>query len=116
MEKTGMDLKYPSCLFAMGNNVLKLDHSGIKKCIQFGVTYADCFLCGQQIAHFPIGTIREKDETGEVFDEFADTVILLQVCIIIRVLFPWIRHIHGRGWFHKRLYPFFFGFVCKIIR
>lgn len=50
------------------------------------ITQADCSLCGQCITHCPVGALRERDDTRQVFEALADPnkIIVVQVAPAVR--------------------------------
>ena len=50
---------------------------------------SDCSLCGQCITHCPVGALRERDDTGKVFDAIADPNITTIVQIAPAVRAAW---------------------------
>lgn len=50
------------------------------------ITDADCSLCGQCITHCPVGALRERDDTDEVWDAIADPkkIVVAQVAPAVR--------------------------------
>ncbi|RHT72849.1 hydrogenase [Ruminococcaceae bacterium AM28-23LB] len=50
------------------------------------ITQADCSLCGQCITHCPVGALRERDDTRQVFEALADPnkITVVQVAPAVR--------------------------------
>ena len=50
------------------------------------ITQADCSLCGQCITHCPVGALRERDDTHQVFEALADPnkITVVQVAPAVR--------------------------------
>ena len=50
------------------------------------IAESDCTLCGQCITHCPTGALRERDDTGRVFDALADPdkVVVVQIAPAVR--------------------------------
>ena len=71
-------------------NIWELTSSGSRSTIDVShnrrIKDADCSLCGQCITHCPVGALRERDDTGRVFDALADPdkITVVQIAPAVR--------------------------------
>ena len=106
IERQAWDMKFPlirdsakciKCLRCInicdkvqGLGIWQLESTGTISTVNVSggrkITEADCALCGQCITHCPVGALRERDDTEQVFSALADPTktVVFQVAPAVR--------------------------------